>query len=68
MLGNCQSSRRYESRLARLHETNHTWAVNTLPEAMRLDSYTEPQLDDGPRFDGSFRRTVSIHDTTRRDD
>ena len=39
---------RYAEQTGLIAPEDHTWAVNTLLEAMRLDSYTEPQLDDAP--------------------
>lgn len=39
---------RYAEQTGLIAPEDHTWAVNTVLEAMQLDSYTEPHLDDAP--------------------
>ncbi len=39
---------RYAETTGLIAPEDHIWAVNTLLEALKLDSYTEPALDDAP--------------------
>ena len=39
---------RYAEDKGLIASEDHVWAVNTLLEALHLDSYTEPVLDDAP--------------------